>query len=343
MMPCVSDHFGWYIDQSVTDPWDTASTSSTQQSLSGFYGLESLAFTMDLPDTIFESYLNIPLPPELTMQSDSISKSLSSHEVTHPVSVPEGDSSRISSSHQENHSPRDIYKSVESDHDRVPDVALAQSNQSDDRALPKSGQLVQDTDASVVHEWCSLMAGYWPQPQPLMDTLPPVQYTPSICDYDQQLQFLTRHEPWMEGVETDHPHFSSNAVWELEQEAVWESRVETIHDLLKYSFLPHSQEDADSYNDTDLYHPGQFREDEQSIGQGGPAFGYLTPSPSTLKRRHRLSTEETSFLLKQFHLDEKPTAQERQVFAKHLNLDRRTIQVWFQNRRAKLKRERSEK
>ncbi|KAF9393075.1 hypothetical protein CPB97_004100 [Podila verticillata] len=79
--------------------------------------------------------------------------------------------------------------------------------------------------------------------------------------------------------------------------------------------------------------------DLEYYGHGEQSFGYLTPSPSTLKRRRRLSAKETAFLVSQFCINVKPTAQERQVFAKHLNLDRRRIQVWFQNRRAKLKRE----
>ncbi|KAF9576048.1 hypothetical protein EC968_000608 [Mortierella alpina] len=59
------------------------------------------------------------------------------------------------------------------------------------------------------------------------------------------------------------------------------------------------------------------------------------PSP---KRRRRLTAHEASFLHTQFKLNERPTAQEREMIAKHLELDRRTIQVWFQNRRAKVKR-----
>ncbi|KAF9968139.1 hypothetical protein BGZ70_006409 [Mortierella alpina] len=59
------------------------------------------------------------------------------------------------------------------------------------------------------------------------------------------------------------------------------------------------------------------------------------PSP---KRRRRLTAHEANFLHTQFKLNERPTAQEREMIAKHLELDRRTIQVWFQNRRAKVKR-----
>lgn len=87
----------------------------------------------------------------------------------------------------------------------------------------------------------------------------------------------------------------------------------------------------------------------------GPGSGYEAPivrqahrytsnshTPSIIvshKRRHRLTPTESEYLMTQFHLKERPTAQERDMFAKHLNLDRKTVQVWFQNRRAKLKRE----
>ncbi|KAK3835524.1 MAG: Lim3/4, partial [Linnemannia gamsii] len=58
-----------------------------------------------------------------------------------------------------------------------------------------------------------------------------------------------------------------------------------------------------------------------------------------LKRRRRLTAEESEFLMTQFRVNGRPSAQERDSFARHLKLDRRTIQVWFQNRRAKLKRD----
>ncbi|ORZ27485.1 homeobox domain-containing protein, partial [Lobosporangium transversale] len=54
-------------------------------------------------------------------------------------------------------------------------------------------------------------------------------------------------------------------------------------------------------------------------------------------RRRRLTIDETEYLLDQFYLNEKPTTKDRQKIADHLKLDQRTIQVWFQNRRAKLK------
>ncbi|KAF9918431.1 hypothetical protein BX616_008871 [Lobosporangium transversale] len=58
-------------------------------------------------------------------------------------------------------------------------------------------------------------------------------------------------------------------------------------------------------------------------------------------RRRRLTIDETEYLLDQFYLNEKPTTKDRQKIADHLKLDQRTIQVWFQNRRAKLKRDES--
>ncbi|KAK3823973.1 MAG: Homeodomain-like protein, partial [Linnemannia elongata] len=54
--------------------------------------------------------------------------------------------------------------------------------------------------------------------------------------------------------------------------------------------------------------------------------------------RRRLTPDETEFLLQQYHSNEKPTTKDRSVFAAYLNLHPRTIQVWFQNRRAKLRR-----
>ncbi|KAG0205798.1 hypothetical protein BGX28_002669 [Mortierella sp. GBA30] len=57
------------------------------------------------------------------------------------------------------------------------------------------------------------------------------------------------------------------------------------------------------------------------------------------KRRRRLTAQEATFLQTQFKINERPTAQERDRIAKHLSLDRKTIQVWFQNKRAKVKRD----
>ncbi|KAG0320048.1 hypothetical protein BGZ99_004699, partial [Dissophora globulifera] len=58
-----------------------------------------------------------------------------------------------------------------------------------------------------------------------------------------------------------------------------------------------------------------------------------------LNRRRRLTVDETEHLLDQFYRNEKPSTRERAAIAAHLNLDPRTVQVWFQNRRAKLKRD----
>ncbi|KAG0241033.1 hypothetical protein BGX31_001493 [Mortierella sp. GBA43] len=91
------------------------------------------------------------------------------------------------------------------------------------------------------------------------------------------------------------------------------------------------------YNGVDLNQQQHYLDLRQ---QQQPHFGFF-PSKVESRQdgRRRLTTEESDFLLQQFGMNERPTAQEREGFAKHLNLDRRTIQVWFQNRRAKLKRD----
>ncbi|KAF9976946.1 hypothetical protein BGZ73_007456 [Actinomortierella ambigua] len=64
-----------------------------------------------------------------------------------------------------------------------------------------------------------------------------------------------------------------------------------------------------------------------------------TPRHYTLKRRRRLTNAETEYLVQQFVKNERPTTAERDIFARELHLDKRTIQVWFQNRRAKMKKD----
>ncbi|BFZ61233.1 hypothetical protein YB2330_002292 [Saitoella coloradoensis] len=57
------------------------------------------------------------------------------------------------------------------------------------------------------------------------------------------------------------------------------------------------------------------------------------------QKRHRLSHAETRFLLSEFASDPRPTAERREELAKCVaGMSARKIQVWFQNRRAKLKR-----
>ncbi|CCG82965.1 putative Homeobox transcription factor [Taphrina deformans PYCC 5710] len=65
------------------------------------------------------------------------------------------------------------------------------------------------------------------------------------------------------------------------------------------------------------------------------------PKPINKKnlKRHRLSHSETRFLLNQFGQNPHPDAAQRVLLSKQINgLSVRQIQVWFQNRRAKLKR-----
>ncbi|KAG0094020.1 hypothetical protein BGZ93_009411 [Podila epicladia] len=59
------------------------------------------------------------------------------------------------------------------------------------------------------------------------------------------------------------------------------------------------------------------------------------------KQRRRLSRDEAEYLLDRFREQERPTAKDRSKFAEKLSLHPKTIQIWFQNRRAKMRKDES--
>lgn len=60
------------------------------------------------------------------------------------------------------------------------------------------------------------------------------------------------------------------------------------------------------------------------------------------KRRRRLGSDETKILVDAFETNPKPNASTRDSLAKKLKMTPRAIQIWFQNRRAKMKRDHSD-
>ena len=63
-----------------------------------------------------------------------------------------------------------------------------------------------------------------------------------------------------------------------------------------------------------------------------------TTFATTIRRRHRLRPEETDYLTEEFEHNPKPTRQKIQEIASDIDVSERTVQIWFQNRRAKLRR-----
>ncbi|CAG8562236.1 14047_t:CDS:2 [Dentiscutata heterogama] len=81
-----------------------------------------------------------------------------------------------------------------------------------------------------------------------------------------------------------------------------------------------------------------FTSSEPSTASLGQLFHYPVPYRQ-VKRRRRLTEEETNVLISTFEKVQKPDAEMRTRLAAQLNMSSRAIQVWFQNRRAKVKRD----
>ncbi|KAJ2961474.1 hypothetical protein NQZ79_g3261 [Umbelopsis isabellina] len=68
-----------------------------------------------------------------------------------------------------------------------------------------------------------------------------------------------------------------------------------------------------------------------------------TTYSTVIRRRNRLTAEKTEYLNRIFLFNPRPNRLERQKIASNLDIGERTVQVWFQNRRAKVKRSPPEK
>ncbi|KAJ1970589.1 hypothetical protein H4R35_005775 [Dimargaris xerosporica] len=90
------------------------------------------------------------------------------------------------------------------------------------------------------------------------------------------------------------------------------------------------------------------------LGNAGPLVAYShhpyscyeydqppLPAYKQVKKRKRLTPDKLSLLVSVFQNEQKPTADKRKQLSEQTGMTPREVQVWFQNRRAKWKRERA--
>ncbi|CAE6538971.1 unnamed protein product [Rhizoctonia solani] len=119
---------------------------------------------------------------------------------------------------------------------------------------------------------------------------------------------------------------------------------ETEHIISQHSTMaPRRRSDEDDVSEDQLsYLPGSG-----PCANGGGEYGFEYPpppgfvtafwNPYEVKHRRRTSRAQLSVLETEFDTDPKPNADKRRSLASQLNMTPRAIQVWFQNRRAKIK------
>jgi hypothetical protein len=89
----------------------------------------------------------------------------------------------------------------------------------------------------------------------------------------------------------------------------------------------------------DQYHRQSFEQEDYDFQAQDQ---YFDDRMREVKRRRRLAPEETRILNQVFDKNPKPSSQVRAQLAQQLNMTSRAVQIWFQNRRAKLKRDTAE-
>jgi hypothetical protein len=89
-----------------------------------------------------------------------------------------------------------------------------------------------------------------------------------------------------------------------------------------------------------------YQSQHEFVNQGIKEDLYLNvaspPSSYWRRRRGRLTEEQTNVLNNIFKNEQKPDATTRALLAQKLDMSARAVQVWFQNRRARFKREKLE-
>ena len=81
--------------------------------------------------------------------------------------------------------------------------------------------------------------------------------------------------------------------------------------------------------------PAVFSDHEESISD----FEEQSPNNrSPVGGRKRIEPEKTRVLMRVFEFNQKPDTETRVALARQLDMSPRSVQIWFQNRRAKLKR-----
>ncbi|KAJ1893152.1 hypothetical protein LPJ81_005422, partial [Coemansia sp. IMI 209127] len=114
------------------------------------------------------------------------------------------------------------------------------------------------------------------------------------------------------------------------------------HFAAALGFSDESNAGSDSANQAPYSSQDRYADDSAGGAISDVFDTPASPEPngdSANKKRNRLRPEQTRRLMEVFERTPKPDSEMRKILGKQLEMTPRTVQIWFQNRRAKLKRE----
>ncbi|KAI7883537.1 hypothetical protein K492DRAFT_205345 [Lichtheimia hyalospora FSU 10163] len=109
------------------------------------------------------------------------------------------------------------------------------------------------------------------------------------------------------------------------------------HSMYQYPTSSYVAGDSQQPSPDDILNPQSFSQHQQQHGQNQPQSSTTVENTPPPRKRTRATPEQLAVLEKTFSVNPSPNNRVREQLSRELGMSERSIQIWFQNRRAKVK------